>query len=53
MGRKLLDNGDILLASEAQGFEVMITCDQNLRYQQNLRAASFQLLKSPPINGRR
>jgi hypothetical protein len=29
-------NGDLLDAAEAAGFEVLITTDRNLRYQQNL-----------------
>lgn len=31
-----LQNGDLLRTAEAAGFEVIITTDQNLRYQQNL-----------------
>jgi hypothetical protein len=31
-----LSNGDLIQAAEEAGFEVMITCDQNIRYQQNL-----------------
>lgn len=31
-----LENGDLLAAAEAAGFEVLITTDQNLAYQQNL-----------------
>ncbi|WP_411279443.1 hypothetical protein [Gemmatimonas sp.] len=31
-----LRNGDLLRAAEDAGFEVMITTDQNLQYQQNL-----------------
>jgi hypothetical protein len=31
-----LQNGDLLRAAEAAGFEVITTTDQNLRYQQNL-----------------
>jgi hypothetical protein len=29
-------NGELLNAAEAAGFEVLITTDRNLRYQQNL-----------------
>jgi hypothetical protein len=29
------ENGELLDAAEEAGFEVLITCDQNLRYQQN------------------
>jgi hypothetical protein len=31
-----LENGALLTASEAAGFEVILTTDRNLRYQQNL-----------------
>jgi len=32
-----LENGELLTAAEAAGFEVILTTDRNLRYQQNLR----------------
>jgi hypothetical protein len=32
-----LGNGDLLDRAEAAGFEVLITTDKNLRYQQNLK----------------
>jgi hypothetical protein len=31
-----LKNGDLLLQAETQGFQVLVTTDQNLQYQQNL-----------------
>jgi len=31
-----LENGSLLLAAVAAGFEVFLTADKNLRYQQNL-----------------
>jgi hypothetical protein len=31
-----LENGDLLTVAEAAGFEVLVTTDKNLRYQQNL-----------------
>ncbi len=31
-----LGNGELLTAAEAAGFEVLVTTDRNLRYQQNL-----------------
>jgi hypothetical protein len=40
MGWTELDNGALLKAAEAE-FDVLVTTDQNLRYQQNL--AEFQL----------
>jgi len=33
-----LSNGDLIQAAEEAGFEVLITCDQNIRHQQNLAA---------------
>lgn len=35
-GWATLRNGELLDAAEAEGFEVFVTTDQNLRYQQNL-----------------
>ena len=35
-GWSQLTNGDLLSAAEAAGFELLVTTDQNLRYQQNL-----------------
>ena len=31
-----LDNGDLIDSAEREGYDVLITTDQNLRYQQNL-----------------
>ena len=31
-----LENGELLNVAEAAGFEVLVTTDRNLRYQQNL-----------------
>ena len=36
LGWQELVNGELIAAAEAQGFEVLITADKNLRYQQNL-----------------
>ena len=44
MGWAALLNGDLLRAAEAAGFEVMITCDQNIGYQQNLAARKIALV---------
>jgi predicted nuclease of predicted toxin-antitoxin system len=35
-GWQELENGDLLNEAEAAGFEVLVTTDKNLRYQQNL-----------------
>jgi predicted nuclease of predicted toxin-antitoxin system len=37
MGWSQLNNGDLLAAAKTQSFEVLVTTDQNLRYQQNLK----------------
>ena len=36
LGWGTLQNGALLAAAEAQGFEVFLTTDKNLKYQQNL-----------------
>jgi hypothetical protein len=43
-----LENGELLDAAEASRFDVIITCDQNIRYQQNLtgRKLAFVVLGS-------
>ena len=35
MGWQGLENGALLDAAEQAGFELLLTCDQNVRYQQN------------------
>jgi hypothetical protein len=35
-GWDTLKNGELLTAAEAAGFDVLLTTDKNLRYQQNL-----------------
>jgi hypothetical protein len=35
-GWSTLRNGDLLLAAEEAGFELLLTTDKNIRYQQNL-----------------
>lgn len=39
-----LTNGDLLTSAESDGFELMITADQNIRYQQNLSGRRIALL---------
>ena len=39
-----LANGDLIQADEEAGFDVMITCDQNIRYQQNLTGRRLALV---------
>jgi hypothetical protein len=48
LGWQMLTNGDLLHQAEESGFEVLITTDQNLKYQQNLssRLISVVVLSS-------
>ncbi|HVF60010.1 MAG TPA: hypothetical protein VNJ70_09405 [Thermoanaerobaculia bacterium] len=46
MGWAALDNGELLRAAEAE-FEVFITTDRNLRYQQNLAGWRLAILVLP------
>ena len=39
-----LENGDLLSAAEEEGFEIFLTTDQNLRYQQNLAGRRIAIL---------
>ena len=38
-GWDMLRNGDLLTAAEQAGFDLLLTTDKNMRYQQNLSAA--------------
>ncbi len=40
----LLENGDLLRAAEDSGFNVMVTGDKNLSYQQNLAGREIALV---------
>ena len=40
-------NGELLAAAEAAGFEVFITADKNLRYQQNLASRRLAIIELP------
>ena len=39
-----LKNGDLLSAAEAAGFEVFLTTDKNMRYQQNLAGRTIAVV---------
>lgn len=39
-----LENGALLSAAEAAGFDLMVTADQNIRYQQNLVGRKLALV---------
>lgn len=44
LGWTSLKNGDLLAQAEAAGFEVLVTTDQNLKYQQNLTGRSISIV---------
>jgi len=39
-----LKNGDLLDAAEAEGFNVFVTTDRNIRYQQNLSGRTIAIV---------
>ena len=49
MGWQSISNGELLAQTEAAGFEVMLTADKNIRYQQNLtnRRIAIVLITNP------
>ena len=39
-----LENGELLKTAEVAGFDVLVTSDQNIRYQQNLAGRTLALI---------
>ncbi len=39
-----LDNGDLIEMTERRGYEILVTTDQNLRYQQNFNDRSLSVV---------
>jgi hypothetical protein len=46
-GWATLENGELLRAAEQAGFDVMITADQNIAYQQNLSLRNIAIIVLP------
>jgi predicted nuclease of predicted toxin-antitoxin system len=44
LGWDALKNGELLAVAELNGFEVMVTGDKNLSYQQNLKGRQLALI---------
>jgi len=44
LGWRLLKKGLLLSTAEREGFDVMLTADQNLRYQQNMSGRKIALV---------
>ena len=43
-GWERVENGELLSLAEAAGFEVLVTTDQNLSYQQNLKSRKIAIV---------
>lgn len=41
---ELLENGELIEKAEEDGYEVIVTTDQNMRYQQNLSDRRFAIV---------
>ena len=52
MGWSGKKNGELLGLMAAQGFEVLLTVDQNIRHQQNLQAAGVAVLVLVAVSNR-
>jgi hypothetical protein len=44
LGWQGLENGTLLDAAENSGFDLLLTCDQNMRYQQNFAGRRLALV---------
>ncbi len=44
LGWQGLENGALMNAAESAGFDVLLTCDQNVRYQQNFTGRKLALV---------
>lgn len=44
LGWSILKNGELLAQAEQQGFQILLTTDMNLRYQQNLGARAIAVV---------
>ena len=43
-GWQTLENGELITTAESDGFEAIVTTDQNLKYQQNLTGRSISIV---------
>jgi hypothetical protein len=44
MGWSALTNGDLIARAQTEGFEIMVTADQSIRYQQNMSGRRLALV---------
>jgi len=45
LGWATIENGALIRAAEEAGFGILITCDRNIRYQQNLAGRQIALIE--------
>ena len=50
MGWASIENGELIRAAEEAGFEILITCDRNIRYQQRLTGRKIALIELTTTN---
>lgn len=43
-GWELMENGELIRNAEEDGYEVIVTTDQNMRYQQNLTGSRLAIV---------
>jgi hypothetical protein len=43
-GWEKVSNGELITAAEAEGFDLLLTTDKNIRYQQNLAARKIAIV---------
>ena len=47
MGWDQLSNGDLIARADAEGFDLLLTADRNLNYQQNMEGRNIALVVLP------
>jgi hypothetical protein len=45
LGWASIENGELIRAAEEAGFDILITCDRNIRYQQRLTGRKIALIE--------
>jgi hypothetical protein len=43
-GWEQISNGELILCAEKAGYQVIVTCDQNIQYQQNLTRRKISMV---------
>ena len=50
LGWSTMENGELITKAESMGFDVFVTTDKNLRYQQNLTGRQIAIAVLPTTN---